>query len=83
VPAFGEGEQVGEADPAVPSRLVVGDLAVFEELDQGRAADAEEVGGLLGGQPLGARDERDDLALANGLHHLDHDPVDLLGQRHS
>jgi hypothetical protein len=51
VPAFGEGEQVGECDPAVPSRLVVGDLVVFEELDQGRAADAEEVGGLLGGQP--------------------------------
>ena len=48
MPAFGEGEQVREADPAVPSWLVVGDLAVFEELDQGRAADAEEVGGLLG-----------------------------------
>jgi hypothetical protein len=30
----------------------------------------------------GARDEGDDLALAHGLHHLDHDPVDLLGQRH-
>ena len=48
MPALGEGEQVGEADPAMPSWLVVGDLAVFEELDQGRAADAEEVGGLLG-----------------------------------
>ena len=47
------GEQVGEQEQVVPARLVVRDLAVFQELDQGRAADAEEVGGLLGGQPLG------------------------------
>src|ERR1700722_13391072 len=30
--AFGVGEQVGEQDPAVPYWLVVGDLAVFQEL---------------------------------------------------
>src|ERR1035441_8051 len=36
------GEQVGEQQPAVPSWLVVRDLAVFQELDQGRAARSEE-----------------------------------------
>jgi hypothetical protein len=52
---LGVGEQVGEQEPAVPARLFVGDFAVFQEFDQGGQADAEEVGGLLGGQPLGAR----------------------------
>jgi hypothetical protein len=28
------GEQVGEQELAVPARLVVGDLSVFQELDQ-------------------------------------------------
>ena len=65
------GEQIGEQNPAVPPGLVVGDLPVFEELDQRGSADAEEIGGLLGGQSLRARDQGDGLALAHGLHDLD------------
>jgi acetyl-CoA acetyltransferase len=38
----------------VPAWLFARDRPVFQELDESRSADAEEVGGLLGGQPLGA-----------------------------
>src|ERR1039457_3924078 len=47
------GEQVGEQQPAVPSWLVVRDLAVFQELDQGRGGEAGEVRGPLGGAAPG------------------------------
>ena len=46
------GEHVDEANPAVTSGLLERDLAGFEELDEGRAADAEQLGGFLGGESL-------------------------------
>ena len=47
-------DDVGELDPAVPARCgaLEGNSTRFQELDEGGAADAEEVRGLLGRQQL-------------------------------
>jgi hypothetical protein len=74
-------EQIGEHDPAVPARLVVGDLFLVEEFHQRWPADPEEVSGLLGGEPLGLRHDGDHFSLAQGFDDLDQDPVDLPGKR--
>ena len=46
------GQDVAQPNPAVLAGLFVGDLVLLEQPDQGRAADAEKVVRLLGGQPL-------------------------------
>ena len=56
--------------PAVPARLVVGDLVLVEEFHQRWPADPEEVSGLLGGEPLGLRRDGDHFSLAQGFDDL-------------
>jgi hypothetical protein len=68
-------------DPAVPSRPIIRDLALFEQLDQRRAAEAQEVGGFLRSEPLRAGHDGDDFPIAQRLDDLDEDPVDLPGER--
>lgn len=60
------GEEIVETDA---SRLLAGDLAVFQQLDKSGPADAEQVGGLLGGQALSQRRHRD---RSFGAHSGDH-----------
>jgi hypothetical protein len=75
-----EVDEVLEPDPAMAVGLLEGNGAVFEELDEGRAADPEEVGRLLGGeeQPLGG--DEGGLALSHDVNDLTQDAVDLCGK---
>src|SRR5260221_6256598 len=76
-------EQVGEQDPAVPSRLVVGDLSLVKELHERWPADAEEVSGLLSGDPLRPGHDSDHFPLAKSLDDFHQDRVDLFRKRHA
>jgi hypothetical protein len=46
------GEEFVEPDAAVPAGLLEWELAVIQQLDHGGTADAQQFGGLLGGQAL-------------------------------
>lgn len=61
-------EYVCEADTAMPSGLLERDLAALEQLDHGRSAHTEQLGGFLGRQPLMHGRDRDGLA---GRHCFD------------
>ena len=64
----------------MPAGGLVGNLAAFEQLHEGRAADPQQVRRLLGGQTLGQRSDRDALSAAHRLHHVDQDPSQLRRQ---
>ena len=51
-------------------RLFVGDLAVFEQLDERGAADAQQVRSLLCSEALMHRRNRDRLALRHRCHNV-------------
>lgn len=72
-------DDVGEPDPTVPARrrALEGDPTGLQELDQGGAADAEEVRGLLGGQQLVDGRDGDRPTLRQGADDVDQHTVRL------
>ena len=72
-------DDVGELDPEVPTRCgaLEGDLTGLQELDEGGAADAEEVRGLLGGRQLVDGCDGDRSALRHGADDVDERAVRL------
>lgn len=66
-----EGDQVFQSNPAVGTDFVELKVSGLKELDQMWARDSEDIGGSLGGQFLGFRNERDDLALLERRGHPD------------
>lgn len=52
----------------MPSGLLVWDLTLCQEFYEGWAANAEQVGRLLGGEPLVHRSHYDRLACGHGLN---------------
>jgi len=72
-----EVDEVFETDSAVAVRLLEGDGAVFEKLDEGGAADPEEIGCLLGGEEQVLGGDKGGLPLTHDVDHLAQDAVDL------
>jgi len=72
-----EVDEVLETDSTVAVRLLEGDGAVFEELDEGGAADPEEIGCLLGGEEQALGGDKGGLPLTHDVDDLAQDAVDL------
>ncbi len=79
--AVREVDQVLETDSAVAVRLLEGDGAVFEKLDQGGATDPEQIGHLLGGEESSLGRDTGGLPLTHDVDHLAQDAVYLGGKR--
>jgi hypothetical protein len=75
------GDDVGEHDPTVPAAEFERDLAVFEQPDERRPGDSEEVGGFLGGELRVVGSDRDRQALSHGIDHALEHLVDLVRER--
>jgi hypothetical protein len=71
-------DQALRADTTVAAGLVASDVACFQETDKRRAADAEEVRGLLCRHGHALRRDRDAFARGERVRHLLEDAVDLI-----
>lgn len=76
-----EVDEVLETYSAVAVRLLEGDGAVFEQLDEGGAADPEEIGRLLGSEEQALGRDKGGLPLTHDVDYLAQDAVYLGRQR--
>ena len=71
------GQHVGQSNPSMTSRLLEGDLARLEELHERGPADTEQLGRLLGGQPLMNWGDRYGLAAGHRFYNTTENFEDL------